>query len=115
MQPHTTYRVTFTRSIMQLSPNDLAAELEAKKTLRQSYPNVDFREYDVEVAFVEQRKENSCYEVFFRDHDYVSVPMIASGNGLEDVIDTIKCNYVKEHLDFGVTESELTVEELPYF
>ena len=115
MQPHTTYRVQFQRSVMQLAKTEAEAEDQVKRMLSKQYQNVDFRDFDIDVAFVEKRRENNCYEVFFRDSDYISLPVIACGNDLDDVIQTIMCNYILEHSDFGVTESELSVDELPYF
>ena len=115
MQPHTTYHIQFQRSIMQLAKTAADAEDQAKRMLSKKYQNVDFRDYDIDTEFIEKRNENNCYEVFFRDSDYVSLPLIACGNDIDDVKQTIKCNYILEHSEFAITESELTVEELPYF
>lgn len=115
MQPHTTFHITFQRSIMQLARTAADAENQAKKQLSKTYPNVDFRDYDIDTEFVEKRNQNNCYEVFFRDSDYVSLPLIACGNDIDDVRQTIKCNYILEHSEFKICENELTVEELPYF
>jgi hypothetical protein len=100
---------------MQLAKTAADAEDQAKRMLSKKYQNVDFRDYDIDTEFIEKRNENNCYEVFFRDSDYVSLPLIACGNDIDDVKQTIKCNYILEHSEFAITESELTVEELPYF
>lgn len=110
MYPSKTYYVEFSRSVMQLAIDKNAAEKQAKRHMQDLYPNADLRDYDTEVMLVDTRHENKCFEVIFRYHDFISIPLIAVGDDEDRNIDDIKTQFIREHYDFGITEYELTVE-----
>jgi hypothetical protein len=110
MYPSKTYYVEFSRSIMQLAADKKSAEKQAKTHMQDLYPNADLRDYDIDVAFIEQRDRHSCYEVTFRFYDFISVPFITVSDDEERNIDDVKAEFIREHNDFGITEPELTVE-----
>ena len=110
MYPSKPYYVEFSRSVMQLAADKKSAEKQAKTYMQDLYPNADLRDYDIEVMFLEQRDQNSCFEVIFRYYDFISIPLIAVGDDEERNIDDVKTEFIREHYDFGITEHELTVE-----
>ena len=112
MYPSKTYYVEFSRSIMQLAADKKSAEKQAKTYMQDLYPNADLRDYDIEVMFLEQRNQHACYEVTFRYYDFISIPLIAVGDDEERNVDDVKAEFIREHNDFGITESELTVEQV---
>ena len=110
MYPSKTYYVEFSRSIMQLAADKKSAEKQAKTHMQDLYPNVDLRDYDIDVTFIEQRDKHACFEITFRYYDFISVPLIAVGDDEERNVDDVKAEFIREHYDFGITEPELTVE-----
>lgn len=110
MYPSKTYYIEFSRSVMQLAADKKSAEKQAKQHMQDLYPNADLRDYDIDVAFIEQRDTHACFEITFRYYDFISIPLIAVGDDEERNVDDVKAEFIREHYDFGITEHELTVE-----